>query len=197
MSRWILASASPRRKELLHQMGLTFEIIPAAGEEKSTRKDPEHYVTELAEHKAEEVFQRVLPEMTEPVIVIGSDTIVVLGDRILGKPKDRGEAFEMIRALQGREHQVMTAVALCWTDEEEAVHRDSFCSITEVSVNAMSGEEIRNYLATGEADDKAGAYGIQGTFGMYVAGIRGSYHGVVGLPTAALYQRLRANGLWQ
>lgn len=195
MSRWILASASPRRKELLRQMGLSFEIIPAAGEEKSTEKNPERYVTELAEHKAEEVFRRVLPDK-EPVIVIGSDTVVVLGERILGKPKDRKEAFEMIRSLQGRDHRVMTAVALCWTDEEGKAHRDSFCSITEVSVNAMSEEEIRNYLATGEADDKAGAYGIQGTFGMYVAGIRGSYHGVVGLPTAALYQRLKKNGLW-
>ncbi len=176
-------------------MGLSFEIIPAAGEEKSTEKNPERYVTELAEHKAEEVFRRVLPDK-EPVIVIGSDTVVVLGERILGKPKDRKEAFEMIRSLQGRDHRVMTAVALCWTDEEGKAHRDSFCSITEVSVNAMSEEEIRNYLATGEADDKAGAYGIQGTFGMYVAGIRGSYHGVVGLPTAALYQRLKKNGLW-
>ena len=195
MSRWILASASPRRKELLRQMGLIFEVIPAREEEKSTSQNPEAYVTELARHKAEEVFGRVLPD-GKPVIVIGSDTIVVLGERILGKPGDREEAFEMIQSLQGRSHQVMTAVALCWTDEEGKTHRDSFCSITEVSVNAMSEEEIRNYLATGEADDKAGAYGIQGTFGMYVAGIRGSYHGVVGLPTAALYQRLKENSLW-
>lgn len=201
MRRWILASASPRRKELLHQMGLEFDIIPAAGEEKSRETIPERYVTELACHKAQEVFQRVLAEQKEgkeertPIAVIGSDTIVVLGDRILGKPHDRGEAFEMIEALQGREHQVMTAIALFWTDDAGKERQDSFCSITTVSVNAMEEEEIRRYLATGEADDKAGAYGIQGTFGMFVSEIHGSYHSVVGLPIAELYQKIKQDGL--
>lgn len=182
-------------------MGLEFDIIPATGEEKSRETIPERYVTELACHKAKEVFQRVLAEQKEgkeertPIAVIGSDTIVVLGDRILGKPHDRGEAFEMIEALQGREHQVMTAIALFWTDDAGKERQDSFCSITTVSVNAMEEEEIRRYLATGEADDKAGAYGIQGTFGMFVSEIHGSYHSVVGLPIAELYQKIKQDGL--
>ena len=182
-------------------MGLEFDIIPAVGEEKSRETIPERYVTELAGHKAKEVFQRVLAEQKEgkaagtPIAVIGSDTIVVLGDRILGKPHDRGEAFEMIEALQGREHQVMTAIALFWTDDAGKERRDSFCSITTVSVNAMEEDEIRRYLATGEADDKAGAYGIQGTFGMFVSEIHGSYHSVVGLPIAELYQKIKQDGL--
>ena len=201
MRRWILASASPRRKELLHQMGLEFDIIPATEEEKSRETIPERYVTELARHKAQEVFRRVLAEQKKresagtPIAVIGSDTIVVLGDRILGKPHDRGEAFEMIEALQGREHQVMTAIALFWTDDAGKERQDSFCSITDVSVNAMEEEEIRRYLATGEADDKAGAYGIQGAFGMFVSEIHGSYHSVVGLPIAELYQKIKQDGL--
>lgn len=201
MRRWILASASPRRKELLQQLGLTFTVLPAQGEEKSSRTDPEQYVTELAEHKAGEVYRRVrngassenFPE--EAVAVIGSDTIVVLDETILGKPKNREDAFRMIQSLQGRKHRVMTAVALFWNEEGQD-HMDSFCSITEVEVDPMDEDEIRGYLATGEADDKAGAYGIQGTFGRYVHAIRGSYPAVVGLPTAELYQRMKKDGLW-
>ena len=101
----------------------------------------------------------------------------------------------MIEALQGREHQVMTAIALFWTDDAGKERQDSFCSITAVSVNAMEEEEIRRYLATGEADDKAGAYGIQGAFGMFVSEIHGSYHSVVGLPIAELYQKIKQDGL--
>lgn len=199
MRKWILASASPRRKELLQNMGLTFAVIPAESEEKSTQTDPRYYVTELAEHKAKEVYRRVLSSSdrsAEPLCVIGSDTIVVRNDQILGKPKDRGDAFRMIRSLQGNVHHVMTGVCLVWNDEEQKMHQDSFCSVTEVHVDPMSDEEICRYLETGEADDKAGAYGIQGTFGMFIREIRGSYPAVVGLPTAELYQRMKKDGLW-
>lgn len=189
----ILASQSPRRKELLGRIVPTFDIIPARGEERSTAVDPREYVRELSMHKAREVMDRILKEDYETVYVIGSDTIVVCKDQIMGKPTDREDAYRMIQSLQGHSHEVMTGVTVLRAEGGQET-AESYTCVTAVDVAAMEDEEIRRYLATGEADDKAGAYGIQGAFSIYVTGIQGSYSNVVGLPVAALYQSLKRLG---
>lgn len=206
MTRWILASASPRRRELLHQMGLDFEVIPSGKAEFSERKEPEELVMDLAGSKACDVFEReVLPTFPtrgeDIACVIGADTIVVCDGTVLGKPADRADAARMIRLLQGREHEVFTGVAIVWADKNRKEEDDppacmsAFAVETSVFVNPMDEDEISQYLATGEADDKAGAYGIQGSFGVYIDGIAGDYYNVVGLPISSLYRALRENHL--
>lgn len=206
MTRWILASASPRRRELLHQMGLEFEVIPSHNLESSDKTNPGEFVMDLAANKACDIFeQAVLPTFWEreedKACVIGADTIVVCDGEILGKPKDREDAARMIRLLQGREHEVLTGVAVVWADKGsdgvngQPAYMTAFSIETTVYVNPMEEAEIAAYLATGEADDKAGAYGIQGAFGIYIDGIAGDYYNVVGLPISALYRTLKENGL--
>ena len=192
----ILASASPRRKELLGLTSLSFSIQPARGEEVITRTEPSAVVQELAAGKAEEVAGRVRStwkagESAERQLIIGADTIVVRQGQILGKPKDREDAFRMIESLQGTVHSVYTGVAVLVLDHAVETGRHVFFEQTKVHVLPMSREDILAYLETGEADDKAGAYGIQGRFGIWVKGIEGDYNNVVGLPVAALWQVLR------
>ena len=209
MTRWILASASPRRRQLLQQMGIRdFAIFPAQGEECSVASDPGSYVEELARHKALEVYRRAAasPPSNEACFgdvalrVIGADTIVVCNGHILGKPTDREDAARMIRSIQGRGHEVMTGVSLIWdgiagSDDGDRINAETFHVTTTVHVAPMDEEEIARYLATGEADDKAGAYGIQGAFGTFIEGIEGDYYNVVGLPIAALYQTIKRRHL--
>lgn len=185
MERMILASASPRRRELLHQIGLKPEIVPSRIEERITRTEPDQVVMELARQKAEDVASLY---KGENVIVIGADTVVASDGKILGKPHSRQEAFDMLCGLQGREHQVYTGVTVidCATGNQE-----TFAEMTEVSVYPMSDEEIRRYIDTGEPMDKAGAYGIQGQFAAYIRGIRGDYTNVVGLPVGRVYQTIK------
>lgn len=176
----ILASASPRRAELLQQIGLTFTVCPAdIDETPGAGETPEGYVERLAREKALAV-SRSAPGC----LVLGSDTTVVLDGRILGKPADAGAARVTLAQLSGATHQVMTAVA---------VARDDRCQsrlvVTDVEFRALSTDEIDAYIATGEPMDKAGSYGIQGLGGIFVNNLRGSYSAVVGLPlqeTAAL-----------
>ena len=132
-----------------------------------------------------EEARAVLPVDSREICVIGADTVVVCDGQILGKPKDRDDAVRMIRLLQGRDHQVMTGVTVILNGQQE-----SFCEMTDVHVYPMTEEEIAAYVATGEPDDKAGAYGIQGAFGVYIRGIDGDYNNVVGLPIARLYHVL-------
>ncbi len=196
--RFILASQSPRRKELMTQAGLTYEVMPAEGEEESDATDPEVYVRELAEHKAKEVFGKI---QANEICVIGSDTIVVAPEdqaghrEVLGKPKDRQDAIRMIKTLQNAQHEVMTGVCVLWRDPDGFMHGTSFTEVTTVEVWPMSQDEILEYVASGEPDDKAGAYGIQGGFGKYIKAIHGEYYTVVGLPIARLYHVLRENSL--
>ncbi len=188
----ILASASPRRKELLEQIGIEFEVKTSQMEEEYFNTKPEEIVKELSLMKALDVAQGDEDDYIEgDCIVIGADTVVVLDDKILGKPVDEEDAFQMIQSLQGRSHMVYTGVAIIECiegvdDEDGGVGFDfnitNHAIGTKVHVMPMTEEEIRTYIATGEPMDKAGAYGIQGRFGAYVEGIEGEYFNVMGLP---------------
>lgn len=178
----ILASGSPRRRELLAQAGIPFTVITSAADETIDETDPAAAVMELARRKAAAVLKKAGGER----IVLGADTVVAVDGRILGKPADAADAARMLRALSGRTHRVFTGVALLAEGRERV-----FCEETEVEMYPISEEEIRDYIATGEPMDKAGAYGIQGRAAVFVKGIRGDYLTVVGLPLARLYQELK------
>ncbi|MCI8513272.1 MAG: septum formation inhibitor Maf [Lachnospiraceae bacterium] len=184
--RLILASKSPRRRELLAQIGLPFVVRESCLTEEIKEEKPEEIVKSLAFQKAEAVAERE----EEEAVILGADTVVVLDGEILGKPKDAEDAFRMLQALQGREHTVCTGVALLRRTAGEW-ERVLFAEKTKVFVRPMSGEEIRAYIATGEPMDKAGAYGIQGRFAVFVEKIDGDYANVVGLPVSRVYQVLK------
>lgn len=183
----ILASASPRRKELLEQIGIPFEVLVSHVEEKVTSIRPGQVVEELSGQKAEAVLG-LLEE--GDALVIAADTVVALEGRILGKPADTENAMEMLRSLAGKTHQVYTGVTLLYRRGEETA-RKVFHEKTKVHFYPMTEEEIRSYAASGEPLDKAGAYGIQGIFARYVRGIEGDYNNVVGLPAGRLYQEAK------
>ena len=195
----ILASGSPRRRELMQQIGLSFEVMPAKGEEKITSDEPSEVVKELALQKALEVFNKKtsenFPTKNKSIIVIGADTVVSYRHKILGKPKDRADAIRTISSLQGDCHEVYTGVAIVFQDENGQMKCDIFAEETQVEVYPMSQEEILRYCDSGEPYDKAGSYGIQGAFAAYVKGIRGDYNNVVGLPIARVYQTLKQHVL--
>ena len=191
MKKIILGSASPRRKELLSQIGVPFEVRVSNKEEVYTNTVPKEIVKELALMKAENVASEI---QTRNVIVIGADTIVVHEEQILGKPKDEQEAFEMIRSLQGDTHQVYTGVAVLDFDKNGEKTVISHAVETKVCVNPMSTEEIQKYVESKEPMDKAGAYGIQGRFSAFIEKIEGDYFNVVGLPVSYVYQVLKELG---
>ena len=195
MIRLILGSASPRRRELLAQAGFTFTVHPAKGEEVITSTHPAEVVEELSLQKARQVADELLGgDSVEMIpgetVIIGADTVVAAEHRILGKPADREEAFRMIDLIQGERHQVYTGVTFLFVDRDKNIHTRTFHECTDVDVYDMSKEEIEAYIATPEPYDKAGAYGIQGSFGVFVRGIHGCYYNVVGLPIARLRREL-------
>lgn len=186
----ILASASPRRAELLEQIGLTFRVQPADIDETVlTGESAEQYVERLAREKA----QRVASQNPDS-LVLGSDTSVVLDGEILGKPVSAAEAQTTLARLSGQTHQVMTAVALA----QQGCCQSSLVA-TSVSFRSLSDAEIRAYVATGEPMDKAGSYGIQGLGGIFVSELKGSYSAVVGLPLQETARLLAEAGqpVWQ
>lgn len=217
MKKIILGSASPRRRALLAQIGIEFEVAVSEKEEFYVSTEPEEIVKELALMKARNVAgekegqEAVLKEISgqktdteeeaeretlkntgiKNTIVIGADTIVALDGKILGKPKDEADAFQMVKSIQGRTHQVFTGVAFLDFNENgmcsEFVHAEE----TKVYVHAMEDAEIRTYIQTGESMDKAGGYGIQGGFAAYIDRIDGDYFNVVGLPVSYVYQQLK------
>ena len=191
MVKFILASGSPRRKDLLEQMGISFEISAAHGEEIITKKLPWEIVEELSLQKATEVADRFVKEqgVTQQTVVIGADTIVALRDEIMGKPENEEKAKEMLHKLQNDTHQVYTGVTLViMTEEGRQVV--TFHEKTDVVMYPMTKKQIEAYVATGEPMDKAGAYAIQGKCAAYVKGICGEYNNVVGFPVARLMQEL-------
>lgn len=187
----ILASASPRRTELLTQAGIAHEIIKSTCEEIITTNVPEELVMDLSAQKAEDVFLRYLSSgEKENFIVIGSDTVVAADGKILGKPKNDEDAYRMIKRLQDNQHQVYTGVTI-YSNIEGTQKRNTFFECSHVNVYPMNEEEIQHYLSKNEHGDKAGAYGIQGAFAIYIKGIEGDYNNIVGLPIARLYQELK------
>ena len=190
-SKIILASGSPRRKELLLQIGIVLEIIVSHVEEKITSDIPAEVVMSLAEQKAVDVAK----EMPEGTVILGSDTVVAADGKILGKPKSHEEAYEMIRRLAGRSHQVYTGVCLVKKGPEgEADTVVSFYDETDVNVSPMTEKEIREYADSEEPMDKAGSYAVQGFFARYIDGLKGSYANVMGLPVHLVYQELKKLG---
>ncbi|MEP1217182.1 MAG: Maf family protein [Marinobacter sp.] len=190
MESIVLASASPRRAELLRQIGLCFKIRPAdIDETPGAGESALHYVERLAREKALAI------QAKEPnSIVIGSDTSVVLAGRILGKPRHGQDAADMLRQLSGTTHQVMTAVAIASKKTCE-----SLVAVTDVRFRRLSHEEIDAYVASDEPMDKAGGYGIQGRGGIFVEELRGSYSAVVGLPLQETAELLAGAGcpVWE
>ena len=186
----ILASASPRRRELLTQIGLEFQVVVSNVEEKVTATAPAAVVEELSAQKAEGVLQMLREQAQEEQdsLVIGSDTIVAVDGQILGKPKDAEDAKRMLRMLQGRAHEVYTGVTVLRVGTEE---RRTFHEETKVIFFSMTEEDIETYVATNDPLDKAGAYGIQGFCARYIQGIEGDYNNVVGLPVGRLYQEIK------
>lgn len=193
MEKIILASASPRRRELLEQINIPFEVMVSEAEEVITKTEPGEIVEELSLCKAKAVAEKLMEEKKEntekPRLVIGADTIVVQDGKVLGKPHSEEEAFEMLQSLQGSTHQVFTGVTFI---QGTRIH--SFYEKTEVYVYPMTEAEIRTYIASGDCMDKAGAYGIQGSFAAYIRGISGDYYTVMGLPVGRMYQELKAWG---
>lgn len=211
MLKIILASASPRRRELLGQVGIPFEVQVSNVAEETAASDPGLMVEELSCRKAEAVM-RDLEDIEEDILVIGADTVVAAEGRILGKPSSPESAADMLRGLSGKTHYVYTGVTLLYRKgdcnsgerdgetERETFQEESksfqeetktFHEVTGVKVCPMSEEEINSYTATGEGMDKAGAYGVQGIFARYVQGIEGDYNNVVGLPVGRLYQEAK------
>jgi len=177
----ILASQSPRRQQLLQLLQVTFTVRPAdIDEAMDPTRPPQTEVARVSKLKAEATTRN------PGDVVIAADTIVVLRDRVLGKPADKSEAIGMLRALSGRDHQVMTGITVL-RDEKTITHTE----ITDVHFRPLTEEEILRYVETGEPMDKAGAYGIQGFAAPFVEGIRGDYYNVMGLPVCRLEQMLR------
>ena len=186
----ILASGSPRRRELLTMLFDEFEVIVSDCEETVTSQDPEKVTEELALQKAEAVAGS-LSLRKDPVIVIGAVTVVSIDGKILGKPADQQQAVDMLHMLSGKCHNVSTGVALVGLNDGRQTRFKSFSETTEVMVAELTEEEINSYVNTSEPYDKAGAYGIQGMFGKHIQGIGGDYNNVVGLPVHRLYQALK------
>lgn len=185
--KYILASASPRRKELLQRTGIAFDIIPSTIEEKITETKPTDIVMELSAQKALDVYSHLTDK--KECTVIGADTIVVYRDEILGKPEDRSEAYDMLSMLADRTHQVYTGVTLI-VNKRGQEKTYTFYEKTDVTFYPVSHEDLHTYVESGDSLDKAGAYGIQGDFSIHVKEIHGDYNNVVGLPIGRLYQEL-------
>ncbi|WP_031550773.1 Maf family protein [Oribacterium sp. FC2011] len=217
IDRFILASGSPRRKELLGQIGINPEIIPSDIDEKVTTSVPGELVISLSKSKAMDIASKLQESESDyeisaaadhqplnsgnishgsslqnkMTLILGADTVVSVDGHILGKPHSHEEAKEMIRSIQGRTHQVYTGVTIIARDSAGQATIDSFAVKTDVNVYPMTESEIKTYAESAEPMDKAGAYGIQGAFARYIIGIDGDYNNVVGLPVAEVYQRIK------
>ena len=197
MEKIILASSSPRSRELMAQAGFAFEVLVSEADETIETETPGEMVEVLSERKAAAVAEEITRQgfAEESVLLVGADTMVAIDGKKLGKPKDEKGAEEMLEELSDRTHQVYTGVTLIRLKKAEngSILQESrtFSEGTDVSFYPLTKEEIRSYIATGEPMDKAGAYGIQGKAAVFVKEIRGDYNNVVGLPIARLYQELK------
>lgn len=207
----VLASGSQRRRELLTMCGYDYEIIVSNADETIDENDPESFVRALSFRKAKEVFDRIFAAGRRDFAVIGSDTVVAFQKEgetkpvIIGKPKDAEDAVRILSMLSGKTHRVFTGVSViadipdenaaaqCSIREKEEIQTE--CSITEVTFETLSPDEIADYVNSGDPLDKAGSYGIQGPFGMFVREIRGNYFTVIGMPIPVLYKMLKKIGI--
>ncbi len=195
----VLASASPRRRQLMEQVGLEFEVWPSNAEEVITKTAPGEICVELSKQKAMDVAAQIRkynedhPDITTgtDLIVTGADTIVVLDGNVLGKPKDEDDAVRMLKLLSGKTHSVFTGVTFVFMDRDGRAGEHSFFEETKVTFYPLDDEEIEVYVRSGDAADKAGAYGIQTGSAVFVKAIEGDYNNVVGLPVAAILQELK------
>ncbi len=187
----ILASASPRRSELMTQAGFSFITIPSSIEEAIISDTPDKIVENLAFQKANDVYQSIKTEYEgKDFVVIGSDTIVCYNREILGKPHDEQEAFDMLKLLSERTHQVYTGIAILYKSE---IGKQSYLlnERTDVTFYSINDFELKEYIKSKDCMDKAGGYGIQGPFAKHIKSIKGDYYNVVGLPISRLYQELK------
>lgn len=192
--RVVLASASPRRKELLQRAGIAFEVLPATGEEIITGENPREVVMELAFKKAKEVAGKLAAKDGGELLILGADTVVTYDGAVLGKPRDEADAVRMLSVLSGSTHSVFTGVALIY--QARGTERVlNFYQETRVTMYPMSPGEIQAYVRSGEPMDKAGAYGIQGRGTVFIEKIAGDYNNVVGLPMARVYQEMKKLGV--
>ena len=207
----VLASGSQRRRELLTMCGYDYEIIVSNADETIDENDPESFVRALSFRKAKEVFDCLFAAGRRDFAVIGSDTVVAFqkdGETkpvIIGKPKDAKDAVRILSMLSGKTHRVFTGVSViadipdenaaaqCSIRKKEEIQTE--CSITEVTFETLSPDEITDYVNSGDPLDKAGSYGIQGPFGMFVREIRGNYFTVIGMPIPVLYKMLKKIGI--
>ncbi len=181
----ILASKSPRRKEILENLGVKFDIMVADADESSDIKEPELLVKALAERKGRAVLEKLGGDIADKLI-IASDTLVYADGEFLGKPRDRADAERMIRKLSGKAHYVVSGIYVCFDGREECA-----AATTKVIFDTLTEDEINAYLNTSEPYDKAGAYAIQGLASAYIKGIEGDYFNVVGLPVNTLCKLLK------
>lgn len=207
----VLASGSQRRRELLTMCGYDYEIIVSNADETIDENDPESFVRALSLRKAKDVFDRLFGAGRRDFAVIGSDTVVAFQKEgetkpvIIGKPKDAEDAVRILSMLSGKTHRVFTGVSViadipdenaaaqCSIRKKEEIQTE--CSITEVTFETLSPDEIADYVNSGDPLDKAGSYGIQGPFGMFVREIRGNYFTVIGMPIPVLYKMLKKIGI--
>lgn len=183
-----LASASPRRKELLQQLGVSFVVdVSDIDETVETNESADAYVRRMAFEKANVIFLRRKEQKKRFLPVLGADTAVVVNGLILGKPENKTEALEMLMSLSGKTHDVLTAIVLILEDNKKL----QALSISKVTFNTLDEQEVLNYIESGEADDKAGAYGIQGKAAAFISRLEGSYSAVVGLPLFELSELLK------
>ena len=202
MFKYFLASKSPRRKDLMTQIGIEFQVMISERDEIITSTIPEEVVKELSLQKALEIermllkdcdgdiYEKYSSEGYEGVVIVGADTVVSKDGEIMGKPADEEDAFNMLKKLQGDKHMVSTGVALI-VIKNGTKEMLSFAEDTDVNMYEMTDEEINDYIATKEPMDKAGSYGIQGRGAKFISGISGDYNNVVGLPIGSIYQALR------
>lgn len=188
----ILASGSPRRKELLSRAGFLLDIHVSDCKEESACTNPGLLVEDLSHEKAVAVWKELEDQIADTV-VLGADTVVSIFGNVLGKPSDEEDAYRKLRFLSGKTHEVYTGVTLVKRVNEQ-MQCHTFHECTKVHIAQLSEEEIRAYIATKDPMDKAGAYGIQGIFGKFVSGIEGDYNNVVGLPVARVYAELKKLG---
>ncbi|MDF2538765.1 MAG: hypothetical protein K0S76_1786 [Herbinix sp.] len=197
MYRIILASESPRRKEIMELMGISYEVMASNVKEEVAETEPAAMVQALAALKTENIVARLIQSNKEEEdnIIIGADTMVFYREHALGKPKNKEDAIRMLSMLSNNTHEVYTGVNIIIRKQNGERRVLTFAVCTKVTVQSMTIEQIKDYVDSGEPMDKAGAYAIQGKFGIYIKEINGDYYNVVGFPIAKIYESLYECGI--